>query len=86
MRTITITFDHPDVSGWDVEENGRRCNGLCWGEMLEQIAMLTIPMGRVGKGYPMLTPAEWAERDARIFSKKPEQANPPLLLSAPISL
>lgn len=84
MRTITITFDPTPGCGWDVEENGRVCNGLCWGEMLEQVATLTMPAERLGHGYEMRTPAEWAEREARALAGKPAQAVPPLLLDKPL--
>lgn len=60
MRTLTITFPAPGESGFcDVtDEYGRCCNGLCWGEMLEQVAVLTMPPSRVGRGYDMRTPEE----------------------------
>ena len=73
MRTITITFDPTPGCGWDVEENGRRCNGLTWGEMLEQIAVITVPPGRVGTGYPMHTPAEWSEREERMAANRAQR-------------
>ena len=83
MRTITITFDPTPGCGWDVEENGRRCDGLCWGEMLEQVATLTMPPERLGHGYEMRTPDEWAERKARALAGKPAQAVPPLQIEGP---
>lgn len=81
MRRITIIVD--DSGCFDVEEDGKICDGLCWDEMLGQIAMLTIPVGRVGKGYAMRTPEEWIEHRNRLFPPKPEQAVPPLLLEGP---
>lgn len=85
MRTITITFDPTPGCGWDVQEDGKCCNGLCWGEMLEQVAALTMPPERLGRGYEMRTPAEWAERQAMIYAGKPKQAEPPLLIEGPLS-
>lgn len=69
MRTLTIEIaeegDH--ITGFDVvDEQGRRCDGLSWDEMLGQVAMLTIPPARVGNGFAMHTPEEWAaQREAR---------------------
>lgn len=65
MRTITITIEK-ESSGFDVHENGKCCNGLSWDEMLGQVAMLTIPPYRVGNGFKMQTPEQWAaEEQAR---------------------
>ena len=85
-RVITITFDDEHGADWDVAENGKCCNGLGWDEMLGQVAMLTIPLSRVGIGYVMRTPQEWAEYRAaqeRKFSNGPKQADPPFRLAAP---
>ncbi|MFZ2306793.1 MAG: hypothetical protein WAW73_20155 [Rhodoferax sp.] len=84
MRTITITFDPTPGCGWDVQEDGKCCNGLCWGEMLEQVVALTIPKNRVGTGYEMRTPAEWKEREELMAARRPQQAVPPLLLEKPL--
>lgn len=59
MRTITITIEDGGC-GFDVHENGKCCDGLSWDEMLGQVAMLTIPPSRVGNGFAMRTPEEWA--------------------------
>lgn len=77
MRRITIIIDD---NGFDVEEDGKICDGLSWDEMLGQIAMLTMHPSRVGKGFAMRTPAEWAEERNRLSPSDPEQAIPPLLL------
>jgi hypothetical protein len=66
MRRLTIEFPAPGESGQCdvIDEYGRRCDGLCWGEMLEQVARLTMPHGAPGRGYRMQTPEQWqAERD-----------------------
>lgn len=69
MRKLIIEIAEPgdDRPGFDVvDEQGRRCGGLSWDEMLGQVAMLTIPPSRVGNGFAMHTPAEWvAQREAR---------------------
>ncbi|MFZ2974947.1 MAG: hypothetical protein WA049_20150 [Ferribacterium limneticum] len=59
MRVITITIEG-SCCGYDVHENGKKCNGLSWDEMLGQVAMLTMPADRLGKGFAMRTPEEWA--------------------------
>lgn len=66
MRTLTIEIGGPN--GFDVvDEQGRRCNGLSWDEMLGQVAMLTMPECRLGNGFRMLTQEQWdAEHAARI--------------------
>nr|WP_315471719.1 hypothetical protein [uncultured Rhodoferax sp.] len=80
-RTITITFDDAPGAGWDVQENGKCCDGLVWGEMVEQVISLTIHPARVGNGYAMHTPQEWkAKHEAW---RKPKQTVPPLLLEGP---
>lgn len=52
-----------------VDEAGRRCDGLAFDEMLGQIVMLTIGAvhpSRIGQGYAMHTPDEWAgQREER---------------------
>lgn len=69
MKTLIIEIPEPgDERGmFDVVDGkGRRCDGLSWDEMLGQVAMLTIPLGRVGNGFAMHTPEQWAaQRDAR---------------------
>lgn len=71
MRAITIEID--DGNNFDVvDEQGRRCNGLAWDEMLGQVAVLTIPIGRVGKGYQMQTAEEWAADRAHRFTTTTE--------------
>jgi hypothetical protein len=81
MRKITITID--DDIGFDIEENGKICNGLSWDEMLGQIAMLTVPPARVGFGFAMRTPKEWAEHHKRYYQLKNKEADYPLPSSAP---
>jgi len=68
MRTLTIEYGpgagdfERTASGYDVvDEYGQRCNGLCLGEMLEQVVGLIV-QGRAR--YAMLTPDGWAERRA----------------------
>lgn len=62
-RTITITFDDEGHgASWDVHENGKCCDGLSWGEMVEQVIALTIQQCRVGNGYAMHTPEQWAAK------------------------
>lgn len=60
MRTITIEFAH--TRGFDVvDEYGRRCNGLCFGEMLEQVTGLVHPS--LGEApYRMLTEEQWQDQ------------------------
>ena len=68
MKTLTIEIAEPgeERCGFDVvDEQGRRCDGLSWDEMLGQVAMLTIPPARVGNGFAMHTPEEWAEKRAK---------------------
>lgn len=55
-----------------VDDDGRRCDGLAFDEMLGQIVMLTIGAvhpSRIGKGYAMHTPDEWAEQRAERQNK-----------------
>lgn len=63
-REIIITVD--DNGKLDVREGDRYCDGLCWGEMLEQVAAMTMPVKRIndmnGMIYPMLTKKEWGRR------------------------
>lgn len=72
MKTLTIEIpepgDDPQLGGFDVVDGeGRRCDGLSWDEMLGQVAMLTIPPGRVGNGFRMQTREQWAaERASRM--------------------
>lgn len=68
MKPITITFggvpEYP--RGFDVEQDGKVCNGLAWDEMLGQVITLTLQAQAGGRAYPMKTPEEWqAERDRR---------------------
>ena len=83
MRYITISIGE---SGYDVHEDGKHCDGLSWGEMLEQVALLTVPPARVGHGYAMHTNAEWLELKARYRKSMTLQERPPLPLAAPDSL
>ena len=82
MRAITITYKEGGC-GWDVHEDGKCCNGLSWDEMLGQVAMLTIPTTRVGKGFQMMTPEEWEARNEAMFGKQIKQAEPQLQLEGP---
>lgn len=81
-RTITITFT--EVDGWDVHEDGKCCNGLGWDEMLGQVAVLTMPPKRVGTGYAMRTPQEWADLKMSRYTGQ-MQVDPPLAIEGPIS-
>lgn len=68
MKPITITFGTvPDAPRFfDVEQDGKICNGLAWDEMLGQVVTLTLQAQPSGRAYPMKPPAEWqAERDRR---------------------
>lgn len=60
MKTLIIKHDG---STWDViDEAGRCCNGLTWGELIEQVIRLTItaPGNRApDKGFLMMTAAQW---------------------------
>lgn len=44
-----------------VISDGRRCDGLCWDEMLGQVARLTHPKLASEGGYAMRTPEEWEQ-------------------------
>lgn len=70
MKTLTIEIPEPGdehACGFDVVDGeGRRCNGLGWDEMLGQVAMLTIPPGRVGNGYRMQTREQWEAERRRV--------------------
>lgn len=81
MRRITIIMD--DNGGFDVEEDGKICNGLAWDEMLGQVALLTVPPLRVRNGYAMKTPGDWAAERNILYPHNPEQAVPTLLLEGP---
>lgn len=69
MRTLTIEYGpgagdfERSANGLDVvDEYGQRCQGLCLGEMLEQVIGLVV-QGQ--SRYQMLTPDAWdARRDA----------------------
>lgn len=78
MRTLTIEIAEPgdERPGFDVvDQHGRRCDGLSWDEMLGQVAMLTIPPARVGNGFAMHTPEEWAaQREARLQRLQAQRA------------
>lgn len=68
MKTLTIEIPEPgDDRMFDVvDQDGRRCDGLSWDEMLGQVAMLTMPPARLGNGFAMHTPDQWAaQREAR---------------------
>jgi len=78
MRTITITVEDGG-SGFDVHEDGKCCDGLCWDEMLGQVALMTVPPARVRNGYAMHTPQEWAEirgERSRKLEPPPEDPRP----------
>ena len=63
MKKITIEIPEPgdEEKHFDVVlEDGRRCNGLCFGELLEQITHLALPMSVRKEAYPMKTPEDWA--------------------------
>ena len=83
MRYITISMGE---SGYRVHDEGRHTEDLTWGEMLEQVALLTVPPARVGHGYAMHTNAEWLELKARYRKSMTLQDRPPLPLAAPDSL
>ncbi len=76
MRSIVITIGE---SGYNVHEDGKHCDGLCWGEMLEQVALLTVPPARVGNGYAMHTNEEWTAIRAKHRKSMTLQERPPLL-------
>lgn len=68
MKPITIRIESDDgefPGTFTVEQDGKLNNGLCWDEMLGQIAALTIPSvaGRIrqhgGALYPMRTEEDW---------------------------
>jgi hypothetical protein len=67
MRKITIEIasDEEVAAGaqrFDVVlEDGRRCNGLSWDELLGQVAALTHPKLN-GEHFQMMTPQQWDER------------------------
>ena len=42
-----------------VMPDGRRCDGLCWDEMLGQVARMTHPKLASEGGYAMRTPEQW---------------------------
>lgn len=76
MRYLTISIGE---SGYNVHEDGKHCDGLTWGEMLEQVALLTVPPARIGKGYAMHTTEEWTEVRAKYRkSMTLQQERPPL--------
>lgn len=72
MRTLVIEIPEPhderQACGFDlVDEQGRRCNGLNWDELIGQITSLTHPaIVPPRPQYPMRTRFEWdADRAAR---------------------
>lgn len=76
MRTLSIEYGpgagdfERTASGFDVvDEYGQRCNGLCMGEMLEQIVGLVV-QGRAR--YPMLTSEAWDARRAAMHARMKE--------------
>ena len=76
MRTLTIEYGpgagdfERTASDFDVvDEYGQRCNGLCMGEMLEQVIGLVV-QGRAR--YPMLTPEAWDARRAAMSARMKE--------------
>jgi len=84
-RTITIIVHDAGGGGYDVFEGERYQNGLCWDEMLGQIAAMTIPVSRARPDglYGMETPEERERFRSRWFPPTVQQPNPPLLLPAP---
>jgi hypothetical protein len=68
MRRITIEFQPGSRGGNVIDEYGRETGFLCFGELLEQVVELAHPGGS-GRGYQMLTPDEWAERERRIHER-----------------
>jgi hypothetical protein len=68
VKPINITFGASPRLQWvfDVEQDGKICDGLAWDEMLGQVITLTLQAQPGGRAYPMKTPAEWQdERDRR---------------------
>lgn len=64
MKTITIEIPEPgdEEQCFDVvDEDGRRCNGLCFGELLEQITRMALPLSVRKHAYAMRTPEEWKQ-------------------------
>ncbi|MGO4672945.1 hypothetical protein AB4Z40_08605 [Bosea sp. 2YAB26] len=81
MKPITITLGSTEHGSrtFDVEQDGKVCDGLCWDEMLGQIIALTFPTFRVqpgGEMYPMKTPEEWKAYRARRFRGEAEPTQP----------
>ena len=77
MRKITIEIPEPRDSSqlFDVvDEQGRRCDGLTFGEMLEQLVLFCAAAppikDKAGRAhYKMATPEEW-ERWRRSLEEK----------------
>ena len=69
MSAAPITITQPEPGQWTVAVGAAFCPHLTWDEMLGQVAMLTIPPGRVGNGFRMQTREQWdAERLRRTES------------------
>lgn len=74
MRTLIVEYGGDGRGPFDVvDEYGRRCNGLCMGEMLEQVVGLTV-QGQAR--YQMLTEDEWAERARQAEARRQEARAP----------
>jgi hypothetical protein len=77
MKKITIEIPERDDERhmFDVvDENGRRCDGLSFDEMLGQVVFLTIgavAAERIGCGFAMRTPEEWAAHRSRSSQQTP---------------
>jgi hypothetical protein len=63
LDPITIFIN--DEGYLDVSQNGKRCNGLAYDEMIGQVISLTAHLVRKD-GYPMDTPEGWAASRSKI--------------------
>lgn len=79
MPKIIIEFGDDVPCGLDVvNEHGERCNGLCFGEMLEQVVSLTHPgLPRIGGAYRMQTAEKWAAERSERCARFSANSNPP---------
>ena len=79
MRTLVIEIPEPhderQTCGFDVvDEQGRRCNGLSWDELIGQITSLTHPAITPPRPqYAMRTPFEWETERAARMKRAPGQ-------------
>lgn len=78
MRTYTIEIrekdesDESGISRLDIrDETGRRCGGLCLGELLEQVVGLCHPKLST-EAYRMATIDEWRQTFPKTFNKQQE--------------